>query len=346
MAGRMAESIPKRQVARAGVALTEIGFGAATLGNLYRPISDAEARASLEAALAAGITYIDTAPRYGHGLSERRVGDVIRGRDDVVLSSKVGRLFKADRALKGDAERHGFRSPMPFDQVYDYSHDAILRSYEDSLQRLGLAGIDILFVHDIGRMVHGLDHDRTFHQLTHGGGFRALEELKASGAIRGFGLGVNEWEVCVEAMDHVDLDVVLLAGRYTLLEQTALDRFLPACVERQVSVVIGGAYNSGILATGTRREGPVYYDYGEAPPEVVARVRAIEAICDAHGVPLAAAALQFPLAHPAVASVIPGISSAARVAQTLELYRADIPAAFWTELRAQGLVRDDAPLPA
>ncbi|MET3665099.1 aldo/keto reductase [Caulobacter sp. 1776] len=337
--------IPKREIRRTGLPLSVLGLGAASVGNLYRPVSDGEARATLAAALDAGLTYVDTAPRYGHGLSERRVGDAVRERDDVVLSSKVGRLLTPDVRLKGDAERHGFRSPLPFEQVYDYSHDGVMRSYEDSLQRLGLARIDILYVHDIGPMTHGDDDARTFGQLTTGGGFRALERLRDSGAINAFGLGVNEWRVCLRAMEHVDLDVVLLAGRYTLLEQTALETFLPAALARQVSVVIGGAYNSGILATGVKGEGPHYYDYGEAPPEIVARVRRLETLCARHGVPLPAAALQFCLAHPAVVSVIPGLGSVARVHQTLDFHAAAIPADFWRELRTENLVDPQAVLP-
>ena len=337
--------IPKRTIQRTGLPVSVLGFGAASVGNLYHPVSDADARATLSAALDAGLTYVDTAPRYGHGLSERRVGDQVRGRDDVVLSTKVGRLLTPDPRLTGDGERHGFRSPLPFEQVYDYSHDGIMRSYEDSLQRLGLARVDILYVHDIGPMTHGDDDGRTFAQLTDGGGFRALERLRASGAINAFGLGVNEWQVCLRAMEHVDLDVVLLAGRYTLLEQTALESFLPAALARQVSVVIGGAYNSGILATGVKGQGPHYYDYGQAPPEVVERVRRLEALSDRHGIPLAAAALRFCLAHPAVVSVIPGLGSVARVHRTLELYATPIPGDFWRELRAEGLVDPRAILP-
>jgi len=337
--------IPKRVIERTGLAVSVLGFGAAPIGNLYRPVRDEDARATLAAALDAGLTYVDTAPRYGHGLSERRVGDLVRGRGDVVLSTKVGRLLTPDPGLAGDGERHGFRSPMPFEQLYDYTHDGILRSYEDSLQRLGLARVDILYVHDIGPLTHGADDARTFAQLTTGGGFRALERLRAAGAINAFGLGVNEWEVCLRALEHADLDVVLLAGRYTLLEQTALATFLPTALARRVSIVIGGAYNSGILASGVKGPGPHYYDYGEAPPEVVDRVRRLEALSERHAIPLAAAALQFALAHPAVVSVIPGVGSAARVRDTLALYATQIPADFWRALRAEGLVDPSAPLP-
>jgi D-threo-aldose 1-dehydrogenase len=335
----------RRPLARGRLHLSEIGFGAAPIGNLYRPLSDRQARETIEAGLAAGLTYVDTAPHDGAGLSERRLGDALRGRDDVVLSTKVGRLLRVDPAAISDLDREGFSSALPFRRVFDYSYDGVLRSHEDSLQRLGLSRIDILYVHDIGRVTHGADHDRTFDQLTRGGGLRALEQLRREGAIAAFGLGVNEWPICLEAMEHGDLDVVLLAGRYTLLEQGALDLFLPQCLARGVSVVVGGAYNSGILATGTRGRGPLHYDYAEAPAEIVARVRQLEEICEWHGVPLAAAALQFPLAHPAVVSVIPGLDSGARVDATLALYHAKIPAAFWEGLRSEGLVRADAPLP-
>lgn len=333
-----------RRILRAGLTVSEIGFGGAMLGNLYRPMQDNEARDTLAAALNAGITYVDTAPRYGHGLSERRVGDMLRGRRDVTLSTKVGRLFRAKPTLGGFGERNGFCSPMPFESVYDYSYGGIMRSYEDSLQRLGLAHIDILYVHDIGRLTHGEDHTRTFGELK-GGGFRALEELRASGAIAGFGLGVNEWEVCLEAMASADLDVVLLASRYTLLEHGALTQFLPACVTREISVVIGGVYNSGILATGTRGAEVPFYDYAPAPGTVLDRVRRLEAVCDEFDVPLAAAALQFPLAHPAVVSVIPGLGSVTEVDKAIDLYHAPIPAAFWIKLREAGLLPTDAPLP-
>jgi len=334
-----------RPIPRAGLKVSEIGFGAAMLGNLYRPMDDSDARDTLEAALSAGMTYVDTAPRYGHGLSERRVGDVLRGRPDVALSTKVGRLFRANATLGGQGERNDFYSPMPFESVYDYSYSGIMRSYEDSLQRLGLARIDILYIHDIGRLTHGEDNTRAYAQLT-GGGFRALEELRASGAIAGFGLGVNEWEICLEVMAHTDLDVILLASRYTLLEQEPLAQFLPACIERDISVVIGGAYNSGILATGTRGRQTPLYDYRPAPSAVLDRVRRLETVCEEFAIPLAAAALQFPLAHPAVVSVIPGLGSVAEVEKTIELYRTPIPAAFWTRLRNMALLPANAPLPS
>ncbi len=337
--------LPTRPIGRTALRVTELGFGGAPLGNLYQPISDSDARNTAVAALEAGIAYFDTAPYYGFGLSEQRVGDAVRGRNGIVVSTKVGRLLKAVSSVHGDTERHGFCSPMPFEPEYDYSFAGVMSSWEASKQRLGLASIDILYVHDIGRLTHGDRHDFTFRQLTDGGGFRALEELRSSGAIQAFGLGVNEVAICLEAMQHVHLDVILLAGRYTLLEQNALDELLPACVRSGTSLVVGGPYNSGILATGTRHGEAPHYDYGIAPPAVIDRVRRLESLCERHGVALAAAALQFPLAHPQVASVIPGLNSPLLIERTLELFTTKIPDEFWHELKHLGLLRADAPIP-
>lgn len=338
-------AISHRTVGTTGLTVPELGFGAASLGNLYAPVSDADARGAIDAALAAGLRYVDTAPHYGRGLSERRVGEAVRLQPDVVLSTKVGRLMDPDASVVDDRERDGFRSPMPFRMRYDYTHDGILRSHEHSLQRLGVARVDLLYVHDIGGYTHGDAAEAYWQQLTTGGGLKALERLRDEGSISGFGIGVNEIAVCLEVMREARLDAILLAGRYTLLEQNALDALFPACAAAGTSIVIGGPYNSGILATGTRRGGTLHYDYGPAPEAVVAKVRGIEAVADRHGVRLPAAALAFVLAHPLVASVIPGIGSAARVAQTVDLYREAIPAAFWQELRAEGLIRADAPVP-
>jgi D-threo-aldose 1-dehydrogenase len=338
-------TIPTRQIGRTGLAVPELGFGAASLGNLYKPVTNADAGATLDAALAAGMAYVDTAPHYGRGLSERRVGDGLRGRTGVVLSTKVGRLMQPDSTVTDDREREGFFTNMPFARHYDYSHDGILRSFEASIQRLGLARVDLLYVHDIGTLTHGAENAHYWAQLTTGGGFRALEHLREEGVIAGFGLGVNEVAVCREAMRVVQLDAILLAGRYTLLEQTPLDDLLPECAAAETSIVIGGPYNSGILATGTRTAGVVHYDYGPAPESVVARVRGIEAVCDRYGIALPAAALHFVLAHPQVASVIPGQGSPKRIAATVALHATPIPWDFWAELKAEGLVRSDAPVP-
>ena len=336
--------LPTRAVGRTKLSVPELGFGAAPLGNLYGAMSDADARDTVLAALQGGITHFDTAPYYGFGLSERRVGDAVRGHKSIVVSTKVGRLLKPDPAIQGSGCRHGFYSPMPFEPVYDYSFDGVMASWEASRQRLGLARIDILYVHDIGQMTHGDQHEISFRQLTGGGGFRALEELRASNEISAFGLGVNETAVCLEAMKCVDLDVILLAGRYTLLEQDSMGDLLPACARSRTSIVVGGPYNSGILATGTKC-GDAHYNYDIAPPKIVERVKQIETHCDRFRIPLAAAALQFPLANPLVVSVIPGLGNPHQVEQTLDLYRTSIPDEFWLDLKANGLLRVDAPVP-
>lgn len=340
-------ALPRRRLGRSRVDVPVLGFGAASLGNLYRPVTDADAAEALFRALDSGLAYVDTAPFYGLGLSERRVGDVLRQRprDSFVLSTKVGRLLVPEESVTDDRERYGFCSNLPFRPVYDYSYDGIMRSFEASLQRLGLARIDILFVHDIGELTHGpaanAAHWRDFVE----GGIRALEKLRAEGAVGAIGLGVNEAAVCEKAMEVGQFDCFLLAGRYTLLEQGALASFLPACAEHGASIVAGGIYNSGILATGVREGQVAHYNYAPAPPEVVERVRRIEAICAHHDVGLAEAALQFPLAHPQVACVIPGMGSARRVNAVLGQYRKRIPDAFWSDMVAGGVIAPEAPLP-
>ena len=339
-------SFPLRTIGNTGLKVTELGFGTAPLGNLFRPLPEQTAQETLAAAEQAGFGYYDTAPFYGFGLAERRLGDALRRRANIVVSTKVGRLLKPVPGPVDETEvRHGYATPMPFEPVYDYSYDAVMRSYEESLQRLGLSRIDILYIHDIGRLTHGDANAARMAELTEGGGLKALEELRAGGAISGFGMGVNEVEACLEVMDHARLDVILLAGRYTLLEQTSLARLFPRCEEAGTAIVVGGPYNSGILALGTKTAATLYYNYEPAPCDVIEKVRKIEAVCDRHGVPLAAAALQFPLAHQLVASVIPGLDSPERVAQTLALYRHKIPTALWQELRQEKLIRADAPVP-
>lgn len=326
--------------------LPSLGLGCASLGSLYRSIDREQAFATVDAAWDADMRYFDTAPYYGLGLSERRLGDALRDRprQDFLISTKVGRILEPDTSPDLAAERHGFVTPMPFKVRYDYSYDGIMRSYEASLQRLGLARIDILLVHDIGKLTHGEDNARHFADLADGG-YRALDQLRGSGQVSAIGLGVNEWEVCADAMAIGRWECFLLAGRYTLLEQEPLHGFLPQCEAHGAKIILGGAYNSGILATGTRRGGEMYYNYEPAPTAIIEKVGQIESICDAYGVKLAAAALQFPLAHPVVQCVIPGIGEARRVQQTQQLKEQAIPASFWAELVAAGLLDKDAPVP-
>lgn len=337
-------NLPRRRLGRTRLHVSELGLGTAPLGNLYRSVSDAEAHQTISSALAADINYLDCAPFYGFGLCETRVGASLLARDDVVLSTKVGRLLEPAPRVTDDSERFGFRSAMPFTPVFDYTHEGVMRSWESSLRRLQRSRVDILYVHDIGQVTHGELHHERFQQLTVGGGLRALAELRSAGQIDAFGIGVNEIPICLQLLQEADLDAILLAGRYTLLEQGALDELLPECTRRGTSVIVGGPYNSGILAIGTRGNGEPRYNYEIAATDIVFQVRRLERVCDEFGIPLAAAALQFPLAHPAIAAVIPGLGSSAQVAQTLSFYRTHIPAEFWNELKAQKLIREDAPV--
>lgn len=341
------QHLPRRALGRTRVHVSEIGLGSACLGNLYEPMSDGDAFDTVFAAFDAGISYIDTAPYYGFGLSEARVGEALSQRQgEIVVSTKVGRVLVPAPHVKDDSERFGFRSAQPFTPMFDYSYDGVMQSWQASRQRLKRSRIEILYVHDIGRLTHGERHQAYFQQLTGGGGLRALSELRAGGEIDAFGIGVNEIAVCLELLQEADLDVILLAGRYTLLEQQPLDDLFPLCLRRGTSIVIGGPYNSGILATGT--QGPVAprFNYEIAGSHVLDRVRRLEQVCSEFAVPLPAAALQFPLAHPVVSSVIPGLGSRSQVAQTVSFHRTPIPAPFWRELKSQQLIREDAPVPA
>jgi D-threo-aldose 1-dehydrogenase len=338
-------SLRRRPLGRTRLHVSELGLGAACLGNLYRPMSDAEVQETLDSAFSADISYVDCAPYYGFGLCEQRVGHGLRGRDNVVVSTKVGRLLEPAPEVSDDSERFGFRSAMPFTPIFDYSYDGVMKSWESSLQRLGLRRVNVLYVHDIGRLTHGALHEGRLRQLTNGGGLRALEELRASGQIDAVGIGVNEIPICLELLQEADFDAILLAGRYTLLEQQALDALFPECARRGTSIVIGGPYNSGILATGTRGATEPRFNYEIAETHVMLRVRRLERVCRAFGVPLPAAALQFVLAHPQVASVIPGLGGSSQVVDTMAFYRASIPAELWCELKSQKLIREDAPVP-
>jgi D-threo-aldose 1-dehydrogenase len=325
-----------------------LGFGGAVLGNLYAPVVDGVAQDTTRAAVELGVRYFDTAPHYGFGLSEKRLGTALRELDRgerLIVSTKVGRKLAARTGVDFTVPRQGFVTAEPYESEFDYTYDSVMRTYEGSLRRLQRERIDILFVHDIGRATHGDSHPTRFAEFMNGG-YRALSELRKSGAVGAIGIGVNETQVCEEALAHADFDVILLAGRYTLLEQGALDTFLPLCGRRGVQVVVGGPYNSGILATGVRQaRGAINYNYAAAPKEIIARAAAIESICDAHAVPLPAAALQFPLGHPQVLTVIAGMGTREQVRQAAENLRYPVPQPFWAELRAAGLIRSDAPVP-
>ena len=328
------------------VPLTRMGFGGAPLGNLYRKVTEADAQAALQAAFDAGIRYFDTAPQYGLGLSELRFGQGIArfGRKDIQLSTKVGRLLL-------DCEPHEV-TPEAFVDVpqkrivFDYSYDGVMRSFEASKGRLGLDKVDILLVHDVCAFSQGSQaaSDARVRELFDDGGYRALVELRDAGEIAAIGAGVNEWQVCERLLGLGDFDGFLLAGRYTLLEQDALNSFLPLCEKRDVGIILGGPYNSGILATGAI-DG-ARYNYASAPPAILDRVRRIERVCAAHQTPLIAAALQFVLGHPAVKTVVPGAVNAAEVKANVALLQTRIDPGLWSDLRAEGLIRADAPLPS
>ncbi len=323
---------------------TALGFGSAPLGNLYKAISNEQALQTLQEAWDQGIRYFDTAPLYGLGIAETRVGAFLRERprNEYILSTKVGRLLT--RCAPEQREGIGKFFDVPARQVaYDYSYDGVMRSFEASFERLGADRIDIALCHDIDIFTHGTTEAsarRTREFLD--GGIRALSDLRSQGVVGAIGLGVNEWQVSETIARNTDADLYLLAGRYTLLEQEALDSFLPLVQSRGMGVIIGGPFNSGILATGARPG--AWFNYEAAPAEVLARVAAIEAVCARHQVPLRDAALQFPLMHPAVVCVIPGAITAAEVRGNKASMSREIPHALWAELRSQGLLRQDAPI--
>jgi D-threo-aldose 1-dehydrogenase len=323
---------------RSDLRLSRLGMGCAPIGGLYHAVSEAEARAAVDAAWDLGLRYFDTAPYYGFTLSEHRLGAALRDRPrgEYVISTKVGRLMKPSAGvLPGEC---GWADPLPFRPHYDYTYDGILRSHEDSLQRLGMDYVDILFVHDIGSVTHGELHEDYWHQLTTGGGFRALQELRNAGCVRAIGLGVNEWEVVYAAMQECQLDCTLLAGRYTLLEQASLSPFLEACVRHGNAIVIGGPFNSGVLVGNGK------FNYAQAPADVIARVEAISTVCREFGVPLPAAALQFPMMHPAVVSCIPGAHDVAQLRQNAAWFEMPIPPQLWQALKQRGLLDERAPV--
>lgn len=332
----------KLKFGRVDLEVTAFGFGTAPIGNIFREIDEETSDAMIQSAWTAGVRYYDTAPMYGHGLSELRTGHSLRWkkRDDFVLSSKVGRRLVPARRESIDFAP--WTNAAPFVMDFDYTYDGTMRAFEDSLQRMALERMDICFIHDIDVFTRGAEQPEVFKQAMDGS-WRALEKLRDEGVVKAIGVGVNEWEVCHEALKQRDFDCFLLAGRYTLLEQDALDAFLPLCEARGAAVVVGGGFNSGILATGAK-EG-AKYNYAPAPAEIMDKVAKIEKVCAAHGVPLPAAALQFVVAHPAIPSFIAGTRTVEQLEQNLAWFSHPIPGEFWSDLKAQGLLREDAPTP-
>jgi D-threo-aldose 1-dehydrogenase len=341
--------LARREIGRTGLEVSVLGFGGAGIGNLYRPLADEDAVAAVRESHAAGVRYFDTAPFYGFGLSELRTGAALRGEqsmagDALTISTKVGRRLVPTGPQDPAVGREGYFSPRPFAPVFDYSYESIMQSHAESLERLGVPRVDILLCHDIGRMTHGAQHPARVREFLDGG-YRAMLELRRDGRVRAIGLGVNEAEVCVELLRSCELDCILLAGRYTLLEQPALPELLPLCEERGVSIICGGPFNSGILAAGSKKAAESHYNYAPPPAEVLARVRALEACCDEFAVPLQAAALQFPLGARGVATVVAGCSSGAESRNVAAMFAHPVPAAFWRALRERGLVDPAAALP-
>ena len=327
------------------ISFTELGFGTAPLGNLYRAVDPEDAQKTLEAAWKAGVRYYDTAPLYGLGLSETRLNHFLFGkkRKDYVLSTKVGRLLEVCEPKNRTGLGKFFDTPSRKER-YDYSYDGVMRSIEFSLERLGIDSIDIIFMHDVDVFTHKSAEARDQHVKTIlQSGIKALRKLRDEKVIKAFGAGVNEWEVCETLAKAADVDVFLLAGRYTLLEQEALQSFLPLCEERGIGILLGGPYNSGILATGPKPG--AFYNYDPAPKHILERVARIEAVCKRHKVKLAQAALRFPLHHPQVVSVIPGGASPKEVALNAANLEVKVPKALWKDLKAEGLLRQDAPVP-
>lgn len=316
---------------RSGLSVTELGFGAAQLGNLFRETTDDQARAAVDAAWDAGIRYFDTAPHYGLGLSERRLGAALsdRPRDDYVLSTKVGRLLVPSGYPEGTIDDEGFAVPATSRRQYDLSRDGIRRSVDESLERLGLDRIDIAYLHD----------PDDYGPAAHAEAIPALIELRDEGVVSAVGAGMNQSAMPAEFVRRHDVDVIMLAGRYTLLEQGSLDDLMPLAVERGVSIVAAAVYNSGLLSR-PRPAADAHYDYGPAPAEMIARANAIADTCEEFGITLPEAAIAYPLRHPAVVSVVVGMRTADQVVSTAERYAARIPRDFWRVLSERGLTRD------
>lgn len=333
-------AVSSRSIARTGVEVTEIGFGGAAVGNLYSAVSDKEAEEAIAEAYHRGIRYFDTAPYYGYGLSETRLGCVLSRfpAESTVVSSKVGRLIEVDTQAS-EADGFAVRGRRA---VFDYSRTGVLRSVDGSLERLRRARIDILLLHDVGRATHGQKHAHILAQALDEA-LPAMAELKASGVCRAIGIGVNEEEVCLEIMPRFDLDCILLAGRYTLLEQGTLNGVMAEAARRGVSILVGGPFNSGLLAD-PRGPGSTF-DYKPADQGMLERAQLVYTACKEESVDVGAAALQFVLAHPAVAAVVPGLRTTLEVVGAVARLKEAIPVSAWNSLRRAGILSADVPVP-
>jgi D-threo-aldose 1-dehydrogenase len=339
------EPFSRVALGRTGLSVTRLGLGGASIGGLFEPVADADASATVEHAWSIGIRHFDVAPLYGYGAAERRMGRVLATlpREEFVLSTKVGRLVRPSAGIRtGDDVDHqaiGGRDDAYYADtgdrriVFDYSSDGVMRSVEESLERLGVTRIDILYIHD----------PDTHWREALDGAYPTLDRLRSEGVVGAIGAGMNQWEMLARFATETDVDVLLVANRYTLLDQGALPELLPRCLERGVAVVVAGVMNSGLMVD-PRRGG--HFDYGPAPDAIVERARRIAAVCERHGVPVRAAAMQFPLAHPAVSGLIAGVRTPAHLDDYSTNLRMDIPAGLWEDLRDQGLIAHGAPTPA
>ncbi|MGH9445187.1 MAG: aldo/keto reductase [Terriglobia bacterium] len=327
------DPLSKAQIGRTGLEVTRLGMGSAPLGGLFTDVPEAQATETVRRALALGINFFDTAPLYGHGKAETYLGKTLAGapRTSFILATKVGRLLVPTDPSQ--LEKREFDHPFPFKPVFDFSYDAVMRSFEESLKRLNLDRIDLLHIHD---------PDEHYEEALKGA-YPALAKLRSEGVIRAVGAGMNQAEMLTRFAREGKFDCFLLAGRYTLIDHTGLRELLPLCVEKGISIIIGGPFNSGVLASGATPGAK--FNYADAPEEILRKVRQVQEVCDRHAVPMKAAALQFPLAHPAVASVIPGARSVGELEENLRLLRHPIPAEFWADLRRSGLIPADAPTP-
>jgi D-threo-aldose 1-dehydrogenase len=332
-----------RALGRTGLKVTELGFGSAPLGGFRGSVSEERATATLRTAWGGGVRYFDTAPYYGYGRSELRVGALLRDlpRESYVLSTKVGRVL---RPLRDHAASPARRTGgLDFDADYDYGYDGTMRSVEQSMLRTGVTRFDVLLIHDLDTFTHPDQQVFERHYVTAlDGAIRALQELRASGVVRAIGAGLNEAPTCARLLRDTDLDCVLLAGRFTLLDQSACDEVLPLCRAKGIALIAGGPFNSGILAVGARDGAP--YHYRPAAPDIIERVRRLDEIACAHGVPLQAVALKFALMCPEVAAVVPGAMSAEEQVQILSWHATSVPSAFWRAVVSENLVRADAML--
>ncbi len=326
----------------------KLGLGGAPLGNLFTAVSEADAQSIIQQAIQDGCTMFDTAPHYGHGLSEHRFGQALRQlpRDSFTLSSKVGRILTPSATAARD--QLNFVDILPYNQHWDYSAAGVRRSVEDSLQRMGMSHLDVAFVHDCCSICHGDNYPKVLRQVIDEA-IPELQKMKREGLIHAIGLGVNDVQVCLDVLKEAELDCILLAGRYTLVDHSGFAELLPICEQRGMRIAIGGVFNSGILATGVRaaeqKGEKLLFNYDSAPAAWVERVRAIEVVCDEFNVPLRAAALQFPLAHPTVDTVLLGANQLNHWADAVAMLQYPIPAAFWAKLKAQGLIPTNAPVP-